>query len=42
MQIVTPFVSDYKLINVTCNTLEYIFSGTQNHGSIGGKINVNA
>ena len=29
MEIVNPFVSDNELINVTCNTLEYIFLGNR-------------
>jgi hypothetical protein len=42
MEIVKPFVSDNKLINKTCNTLEYIFRGNQSLESVSGKIYVNA
>jgi hypothetical protein len=42
MEIVNPFVSDNKLINATCNTLEYIFCGNQSLEIISGKIYVNA
>jgi hypothetical protein len=42
MEIVNPFVSDNKLINITCNTMEYIFRGTQSLVSISGKMYVSA
>jgi len=41
MEIVNPFVSDNKFINVTCNTLEYIFRGNQSLESASGKIYTN-
>jgi hypothetical protein len=42
MEIVNPFVSDNKLVNVTCNNFEYIFCGIHSLENISGKIYVNA
>lgn len=41
MEIVNPFVSDNKRINVTRNTLVYIFRGNQSLERVSGKIYVN-